>query len=90
MTLFTIFRSLGLSVSVRPVLDPNDYQLKQIDRHHEEEGLVFRIGYSFSQTAIEDDGGHDVSWRDTEKVCGQHLFVHHKLVHFFNTIFPAF
>ncbi|KAE9370595.1 hypothetical protein N431DRAFT_442410 [Stipitochalara longipes BDJ] len=31
MALFTIFRSLGLSVFVRPMLDPSDCQLSQID-----------------------------------------------------------
>jgi hypothetical protein len=53
MTLFSISRSLGLPVSVRPMLDPNDGLLNRIDEYQGEgEGQVFRIGDKFRETAV--------------------------------------
>jgi hypothetical protein len=51
MTLFSISRSLGLSVSVRPTLDPNDDLLNRSDEYHGE-GQVIRIGNKFRETVI--------------------------------------
>jgi len=37
MTLFTMFRSLGLSVSVRPMLDPEDAQIYENEERQAEQ-----------------------------------------------------
>jgi len=51
MTLFSISHSLGLSVSVRPILDPNDDLLNRSDEYHGED-QEFRIGNKFRETVI--------------------------------------
>lgn len=65
MTLFSIFRSLGLAVSVRPMLDPND-----LNRLNEErsDGEVFRVGHKFEMTAIEDYSYPERTVKEEEEV----------------------
>jgi hypothetical protein len=51
MTLFSIPHSLGLSVSVRPILYPNDNLFNRSDEYHGED-QVFRIGNKFREIVI--------------------------------------
>lgn len=95
MILFTIFRSLGLSVSVRPMLDPNDDQLSPINEYRAEEEAaetgqpvdkdpVFRIGEEFRETAFMEVGGYDMSLKEEEEVRAENTFMHH-----IEPLFPA-
>lgn len=75
VTIYSIFRTLGLRVFVRPMMDPKDHRLQSFDENRQSRNPdknfppVFRIGDKFRKMKFDDSGGYDMRTEDEEEVC---------------------
>jgi hypothetical protein len=88
MTLFSTLRSLGLTVTVHPMLNPGDRHLNAIDEYRaqetsEDEDEIYWIGEGFRKTILVGGGRYeDMGWKEEEEVCHSSSIAVHPLYMF--------
>jgi hypothetical protein len=69
VAVFSVFRSLGLNVSVRPILDTSNLEWMDGTASSEEEsGGISKIGNAFHELQLGDVGGYEDCGRDVRQV----------------------